>query len=513
MLWSFKNKILISTLLVIIGVVIIIGVTLQVAVFPRIRGDSAVITNLKTIHLLSSIAVIAISWLFIELVSKKITLPLLDLMKRADQISREAGGNMSSNSLSRPAATAWQTSEIAEAKRDSGDEISQLTSSFDRMLVHLKASEALLRESEEKYRFLFDNAPSPIFVIDAEDLMILDVNARAEEEYQFTREELLAMNFADLELHRDRKRTSTNLKQFLSTEVTLLPILQHRRKDGALLMVHFQARVSRYRDRPAIISAVWDVTERLEKQAKLIQAGKMATLGEMATSIAHELNQPLNVIMLGCDYLTKKVRTGQNLTAADLEQVSRELSGNVKRATRIINHLRQFGRMADETMTSVDINVPVANVFTLVGTQLEARGIRWELDLDGSLPRIMGDANRLEQVFLNLVLNARDAMLNQEAIERQYDHCRPKVVSIKSFVEHDRVVVTISDTGPGIPESIRSKVFEPFFTTKKAEEGTGLGLSICYGIIKEHNGAIEIESGQGATFRMSFPALPHGVQV
>jgi len=251
----------------------------------------------------------------------------------------------------------------------------------------------------------------------------------------------------------------------------------------------------------------------LEQQAKLIQAGKMATLGEMATSIAHELNQPLNVIMLGCDFLTKKVRAGQILTADDLEQVSKELSSNVKRATRIINHLRQFGRMADETMTPIDINGPVASVFTLVGTQLEARGIRWELDLASSLPRIMGNANRLEQVFLNLVLNARDAMLSQERIDGRRNDGGPKTVTIRSFGESDRVVVTIADTGPGIPEAIRSKVFEPFFTTKKAGEGTGLGLSISYGIIKEHNGTIEIESGQGATFRMSFPAVPNGERI
>jgi C4-dicarboxylate-specific signal transduction histidine kinase len=139
----------------------------------------------------------------------------------------------------------------------------------------------------------------------------------------------------------------------------------------------------------------------------LIQAGKMATLGEMATGIAHELNQPLNVIRLGCDYVVKKTKTGQILSHEDLVNLTRELTFSVDRASRIISHLRQFGRKADATMGPIDLNMPIRNVFTLLGSQLEARGIRWELALDYHLPQILGDANRLEQVFINLLLSMR----------------------------------------------------------------------------------------------------------
>lgn len=507
---SFKNRILVGALAVIIGVVIIIGVTLQVTVFPRLEGESAIVTNLKAVHFLASIMVIALGWLFIELISKRITLPLQELTKRADEISREAGAGIDSTVPPTGNLEGGVLQEEGNGNFLSGDEIYQLTSSFNRMLVHLKASEAQLRESEEKYRFLFDNGPLPIFVIDADDLMILDVNARAEHEYQFTKEEFLAMSFAALGVGRDRERTSAHLKLLLSTEVTLLPVLQQKRKDGSIFMVNFQGRLSRYRNHPAIIAAVWDVTERLEKHAKLIQAGKMATLGEMATGIAHELNQPLNVIMLGCDYLDKKVRLGRSVTPEDLRQVTRELATNVERAARIINHLRQFGRKADGTMSSVDVNIPIASVFNLVGTQLEARGIKWDLLLEDDLPSILGDINRLEQVFINLVLNARDAILSQERKEGQGD-LPPRVITVRSFLENERVVVTVADTGPGIPEALKSKVFEPFFTTKKTGEGTGLGLSISYGIIKEHNGTIEIdENAEGTTFRLTFPALSDG---
>jgi len=260
------------------------------------------------------------------------------------------------------------------------------------------------------------------------------------------------------------------------------------------------------------MAAVWDVTERLQKHAKLIQAGKMATLGEMATGIAHELNQPLNVVRLGCDYLSKVIRSGREFAPSDVDKLAKELTYSVERASRIINHLRQFGRRSEEAMVPTDLNKPIINVFTLVGTQLENRGIRWQLSLDVNLPRIMGDDNRLEQVFINLILNARDAMLSHAKRATVSDAKKPKLITIRSFLLDDRAVVTVTDTGAGIPEAIRPKVFEPFFTTKKRGEGTGLGLSISYGIVREHDGTIEIDpdSAGGTTFRLTFPIIKDG---
>jgi len=507
---SFKNRILISTLLLVVGVLTIVGVTLQIFIFPKLKGDAAVIVNLKVLHFISSLIVIVISWFFIEIISKRITLPLRELTRTSDRISREAGAKLSQEGLN---SENHQENLPAPAEYSvQRDEISQLTRSFNRMLFYLKASEEQLRESEEKYRFLFDGGPSPIFVIDADDLKILDVNARAEEEYGYTREEFLDMSFADLGLDRDREGTRNRLKQVFATEVTFLPVLQHRRKDNSPFMVNFQASLSSYRNRPAVIAAVWDVTERLQKHAKLIQAGKMATLGEMATGIAHELNQPLNVVRLGCDYLSKKIRSGQPLLPEDVQQVTKELTYSVERAARIIDHLRQFGRRAEETMIPIDINKPILNVFTLVGTQLEARGIRWQLSLDVNLPRIMGDDNRLEQVFINLILNARDAILSYTGRGASSERKRNKLITIKSFSGKDRVIVTVADTGSGIPETLKPKVFEPFFTTKRPGEGTGLGLSISYGIVREHSGTIEIDpdSMEGTTFRLTFPVVKDG---
>ncbi|MEW6350282.1 MAG: ATP-binding protein [Thermodesulfobacteriota bacterium] len=496
---SFKNRILISTLLVLVVAVICIGVMLQAFVFPKLRGDDTAILSIKMIHFIASLVIIGLSWMFIERISKKIALPLMELTRRADQISREAGAGLSD--------THPDAGENGDEDLDRGDEIVQLTRSFNRMLFHLKAAEDRLRESETKYRFLFDSGPSPIFLVDADSMSIIDVNARAEEEYQYAKNELLAMTFADLGRDQDRAETSARLRNLFATEVTLLPVLQHKRKDGTPFMVNFQASVTSYRDRPAVIAAVWDVTERLRKYTQLIQAGKMATLGEMATGIAHELNQPLSVIKIGCDYLNKKSAKSDCLTFEDVTAATVEICGSVDRATKIIDHLRQFGRRTDQKMIPVSVNQPVRDVFTLLGRQMQNGGVTCVLELDDSLPMIMADANRLEQVFINLVLNARDAMtkpVRNGSLDLQE---KIKILGIRSFLEGNRVVVTVSDTGSGIPEEIKSKVFEPFFTTKDVGEGTGLGLSISYSIVKEHQGTIELDDSytQGACFRITFP--------
>jgi PAS domain S-box-containing protein len=505
---TFKNRILVSTLLVVVGAVVIIGISLQITVFPKLRGDDTVISNIKTIHFLASLAIIALSWLFIERISRTISAPLLELTKRADEISKKAGIRLAETDQEH-----FTPDNDIMGYTSHRDEIVRLTSSFNRMLAHLKASETMLRESEEKYRFLFNNGPSPIFVLDMETLKILDVNARAEEEYQFTREEFLDMSFSDLGMQVDKEGTCSRLRMMLtSKEETPLPVIQHKRREGSTLMVNFQARTSSYQDNPAIITAVWDVTETLEKQTRLIQAGKMATLGEMATGIAHELNQPLNVIKLGCDFLAKRIKRGKAVEPDELGYVADQMNSSVERASKIINHLRQFGRKNDMTMRSTDVREAIINVFGLLGRQLEARGIHWELDFEDDLPRIMGDVNRLEQVFINLVINSRDAIVYHDATVSGKTEKTPKLVSIRAFKEGNRLVITVADTGPGIPKNIIDKVFEPFFTTKRPGEGTGLGLSISYGIVKDHRGSIEVleSTEKGTTFRLTFPILSNG---
>jgi signal transduction histidine kinase len=155
----------------------------------------------------------------------------------------------------------------------------------------------------------------------------------------------------------------------------------------------------------------------------------------------------------------------------------------------------------------VQLNDCIRGTFTVLGRQLEVHGINVELTLDDSLPPIKGDRNRLEQVFLNLIMNARDALDEKEA--QVGGGPVEKVLRIRSYLEGSTAVATVTDTGVGMSEAVRAKIFEPFYTTKPVGKGTGLGLSISFGIVRDYNGTIEVESkqGSGTTFKLSFPVV------
>ncbi|MBW1946691.1 MAG: hypothetical protein JRI33_02010 [Deltaproteobacteria bacterium] len=192
------------------------------------------------------------------------------------------------------------------------------------------------------------------------------------------------------------------------------------------------------------------------------------------------------------------INKGQKIKDEELKTVTEEIVGQVDRASAIINHMRDFSRISVKT-AEIDVNVPIRNILGILGQQFKVRNIEIELDLEDNLPHIMADSNKLEQVLLNLIVNAR------QAIEEKGEPGGK--VTIKSFSDRGRVAISVSDTGTGIPEDILDKIFEPFFTTKKVGVGTGLGLSISYGIIKDYGGTVDVKSelGVGTTFLLRFP--------
>ena len=240
--------------------------------------------------------------------------------------------------------------------------------------------------------------------------------------------------------------------------------------------------------------------ELRDKQEQLVQAGKLATLGELTTGVAHELNNPLNNIGLYVGNVIDRLQMGELTPDGALEDLEKAME-QVRKATEIISHLRTFGRSATVPFEPVDVDEVIERALSLMQQQLRLRAIEVDLDLCPDELVVLGNPIQLEQVFINLLTNTRDAL---EEVSKE-----TKWIRISSSLERDRIEIVFADNGPGIPPSLAQRVFDPFFTTKEVGTGTGLGLSITYSIVKEHGGEISISQtpGGGATFTLELPIV------
>ncbi|HEY6344752.1 MAG TPA: ATP-binding protein [Bryobacteraceae bacterium] len=260
--------------------------------------------------------------------------------------------------------------------------------------------------------------------------------------------------------------------------------------DDATLNIAVAPLVSREGERIGRLIIFDDVTDRAELERRLIQADKLSSIGLLAAGVAHEVNTPLAVISTYAQMLAKQI-SGDAQKAPLLEKIARQTF----RASEIVNSLLNFSRTSRSEFTALDLNKIVRETLTLMEHQLAQANIGVELDLDSSLPRVKGDSGKLQQVFLNLFLNARDAMESGGCLR------------VSSYRETRGVRVAVADSGSGIAPENLARIFDPFFTTKTARKGTGLGLSVSYGIVREHGGEIEVESqvGNGTKFVLAFP--------
>jgi PAS domain S-box-containing protein len=401
--------------------------------------------------------------------------------------------------------TFWDTTERKEAQEALQRAHDELETRVEERTGELQKVNEELRRSEAKYKTLFDNAPNSIFIVDQKNFKIVDVNATAIECYRCSKEELLQMNFLDL-LHEKDGELEEGLQGLTDHQCGFYPRRRHIRKAGDPFYVNVVACHAVHMDMDCLIATTTDINEDVEKEAQLIQASKLATLGTLASGMAHELTQPLNVIQVASDFFLKKIRKEEEISKDDLEAVAEEIDSHVDRASKVIKHMRDFARQSDLTRTRLNINEPIKDVFKVLGQQLRVHQIEVELDLDPHVPPIMADHNRLEQVFINLVTNAMYAMDDKGL--RWGDRKWRRLLRIESFSTDGRVVVSVSDTGKGIPKEIIDKIFEPFFTTREVGQGTGLGMSISYRIISDYGGTIEVKSevDAGTTFTLKFPS-------
>ncbi|MEP2679674.1 ATP-binding protein [Tateyamaria sp.] len=247
-----------------------------------------------------------------------------------------------------------------------------------------------------------------------------------------------------------------------------------------------------------VVLSAKDITELRQSERKLIQASKMATLGEMATGIAHELNQPLGVIRMAASNCVKRIGKGQcdpDYMAGKLTRIGEQ----TKRASLIIDHMRVFGRKADGNPVPFDLRESLEQISTLARAQLQTLDISLSVSIPNSSAIVMGERVIFEQVLLNLISNARDAIEMQGTGSGE--------ISVAAdFGRADGHSITIQDTGGGVPEDVLERLFEPFFTTKEPGKGTGLGLSISFGTIQEMSGTISVQNTkQGACFTIQLP--------
>ncbi len=246
-----------------------------------------------------------------------------------------------------------------------------------------------------------------------------------------------------------------------------------------------------------------DITDRMELEAQLTQSEKLSSIGLLAAGVAHEVNTPLAVISSYTQMLTKQLRSNAEMEAK-LSPVLQKITQQTFRASEIVNGLLNFSRTTGSEFVRIDLNQLVHDSAILLEHQFKTAQIRIESDLDPHLALIQGNQGKLQQVLLNLMLNAKDAM-----------HGRPGgVLKLRSFTTESHVVVEIADTGSGIEAEHLHRIFDPFFTTKTnpqagQHKGTGLGLAVSYGILQEHGGSIKVESapGAGTTFRLEIPAV------
>ncbi|MGZ3663830.1 MAG: sensor histidine kinase, partial [Ktedonobacterales bacterium] len=295
----------------------------------------------------------------------------------------------------------------------------------------------------------------------------------------------------------DRSRLARQTERLDNSRRALLHILQDSHQSNLRLENSRKAMIHIMGDLAETTAEIQRREQELrEKQEQLVQAGKLATLGELTTGVAHELNNPLNNIGLFVGNAIDLLEIDGGDKTRALHELGNAMQ-QVRKASEIISHLRTFGRAASVSREPVMINEIIERALSLIQEQLRLRQIDVKLDLPPGDAMVTGNAIQLEQVFINLLANARDAFATAPR----------KLITITCRVEQDTVVLSFADTGSGIPEGLEQRIFDPFFTTKEVGAGTGLGLSITYGIIKDHQGTIAVENhpGEGATFWIRLP--------
>ena len=381
-----------------------------------------------------------------------------------------------------------------------------------------QVAEEELRESQQRYRTLFEAAPYAALVTDRETLRVLAANDAAVKLYGRSRDELLALTAEEFYVPEDRQAMRRRRHEFSADVTTVLQDVRHRRQDGSLMSVEMAVRLIEYQHRAAALTIVTDVGERLRiEQAReaaeeqLRQAQKMEVVGQLTGGVAHDFNNLLTVILANADEIQEEEGLDPRVKAR-LEQIAR----TVLRASELTSQLLAYSRKQTLNPKATDLNDLVATTGKLLRRTLGGH-ISLVFDLAPDLWTVNIDRAQLETALINLCVNARDATPAGGRLVIQSRNIGQEAGAVPAGTDieaRDYVRLSVEDSGAGMPPDVLTKVFEPFFTTKDVGKGSGLGLSMVYGFIKQSGGAITIDSeiGRGTVVNLYLPRSDQKVE-
>jgi two-component system NtrC family sensor kinase len=376
--------------------------------------------------------------------------------------------------------------------------IGQLLSAAGMVAVALGAIvEHEVGSSEQKYRTIMDGTSDSVFLVDLWTLKILDANLAAGRFARRDPMELVGGSFLELcpDLNKGRGNVLDNRNMFAAL---FRPFNEFRfvRADGSIVICEGSTALTQWCNRPVVQVRLHEIDREKSANQLVRRAEKMSSLGQLIAGVAHELNNPLAVVVGYSQILAKRPKQDDEVRVS----VSR-IQHEAERAAKIVRDLLSFARPCEPQFTAVDLNQLVANVFDARQQDLAAQGITVEQRLAPNLSQTKADPIQIEQVLVNLITNAVHAM-NQPN--------RPRQLTVSTAESGLYIHISLADTGCGVAPEILQKIFEPFFTTKAPGRGTGLGLSISHSILEEHHGRIwaESEPGQGTTFHLDLPVVP-----
>ena len=363
-------------------------------------------------------------------------------------------------------------------------------------ITERKQAELAMKESEEKYRTILNASPDGIFLTDLKGI-ITEVSEIGLELFGAeTKEDLVGEDIFRF-VPSDEKNTLKEIIEKTMNEGLAQNIgIKIKRKNQSVFDGETSATLIQGPDGTSIafMIIIRDISQRKRLETIQIHADRMASLGEMASGIAHEINQPLNIISMVVDKILFESSKTESIDLNFLKTKADKIFENIIRIRNIIDHIRTFSRSQDDyVLIAFNLNSSIENAASMLAEQFKHLGIKLDLKLDKQIPQLLGNTYKFEQVILNLLGNAKDAVIEKKS---KQEESFKKRVGIRSYQENHSIIVEVTDNGIGISNDDFHNVMLPFYTTKDAGKGTGLGLSICYQIIKEIDVTIDITSDE-----------------